>query len=159
MAAPNKTKFQVLRSATATSIPSPTILDVGELAINTADRRLYSKHTDGTVFQIGSEGVAEAPWVDITDDFNTVAGGKYLINSQNVPFGDFLEATLPENPSLGNVILFVDATGNYHNRPLRIKRNGSIIMGLAEDMLVNTRYAAFGLIYFDGPSGWRILEL
>lgn len=159
MPAAGKTKLQILRSTTATSVPSPSILDVGELAVNTADRKLYSKHSDGTVFQIGSTGVAEATWTDATSSFTGVAGGKYLINTSGIAVGQFFDVTLPATPSLGNLILFVDAIGNFHNRPLRIKRNGELIMGLAEDMLVNSRYAAFGLIYYSAAAGWRIHEL
>jgi hypothetical protein len=159
MPAANKTKFQVLRSTTATSVPSPTILDVGELALNTADRKLYSKHSDGTVFQIGSQGVAEATWVESTSSFTATAGGKYLINTSSIADGSYFEITLPSSPSLGNIILFVDAIGNFHNRPIQIKRNGEVIMGLDEDMYVNARYAAFGLVYYDTTYGWRIHEL
>lgn len=159
MPAANKTKIQVLRSNTPTSIPSANILDVGELALNTADRKLYSKHSDGTVFQIGSTGVAEQTWTEQDANFTAVPGGKYLINTLGIADGNFLEITLPLSPSLGNEIIFIDVAGNYHNRPLKLIRNGENIMGLAEDMLNNSRYAAFGLVYYDSVYGWRIKEL
>ena len=155
----NKTKIQVYRSTTATTVPSPSVLDVGELALNTADRKLYSKHTDGTVFQIGSAGVAEAVWVESNTNFTAVAGGKYLVNTTGVASGSYFEITLPASPSVGNEISFIDGKGFFHNRALRLIRNGENIMGLAEDLYNNSRYAAFGLVYYDSVNGWRIREL
>jgi hypothetical protein len=37
-------------------VPGTQDLQVGELAVNTADRRLFSKHSDGEVVPIGAEG-------------------------------------------------------------------------------------------------------
>ena len=49
-------------SATAGEIPVGSDLDVAELAVNTADGKLYTKHSDGSVIDlssgIGSTGVA-----------------------------------------------------------------------------------------------------
>lgn len=155
----NKTKIQVFRSTTATNVPSPSILDVGELALNTADRKLYSKHTDGTVFQIGSAGVAQAVWVESNTNFTASSGGKYIIDTTGVASGSYFEVTLPASPSIGNEIAFVDGAGYFHNRPLQIKRNGENIMGLAQDLFNDSRYSAFALVYYDSVNGWRIREL
>lgn len=159
MPASNKTKIQILRSTTATTIPSPSIMDVGEIAINTADRKLYSKHSDGTVFQVGSTGVAEATWSEVQSSFTAIPGGKYAINTLSIPNGEYLQVTLPASPSLGNEVAIIDIVGNFHNRPIQIKRNGENIMGLAEDMFNNSRYSAFALVYFDTVYGWRLREL
>lgn len=35
-------------------VPVPTDLDIGELAVNTADKKLYTKHSDGKVVLIGT---------------------------------------------------------------------------------------------------------
>jgi len=40
------------RSATAGSVPAPTQLATGELAVNTVDARIYVKRTNGTVSSI-----------------------------------------------------------------------------------------------------------
>ncbi|TCD47017.1 hypothetical protein [Chlorobium sp. N1] len=34
-------------------VPGTEDLEVGELALNTADRLLFSRHSDGTVFTVG----------------------------------------------------------------------------------------------------------
>ena len=44
--------IQLKRSSTAGEKPTATDLAVGEIAINTADRKLYTKHTDGTIREL-----------------------------------------------------------------------------------------------------------
>ena len=47
---------------TAGSAPLPEQLEVGEIALNTADGKIFTKHTDGTIKEIsGAGGVEEAP--------------------------------------------------------------------------------------------------
>lgn len=36
-------------------IPSPSDMEIGELAVNTFDKKLYTKHTDGLVHAIEAE--------------------------------------------------------------------------------------------------------
>ena len=35
------------KSTVVGKVPVPTDLDIGELAVNTADKKLYTKHSDG----------------------------------------------------------------------------------------------------------------
>jgi len=44
------------RSSTSGETPSASDLDVGEIAVNTADGKLFVKHTDGTVVEISGGG-------------------------------------------------------------------------------------------------------
>ena len=53
------------RSETASSVPSSGDLEVGEVAINSADQKIYTKKSDGTVVEVAnaagaSEGYAIA---------------------------------------------------------------------------------------------------
>ena len=48
------------RTSVVGRVPTAQQLAVGELAINVADRILYSKDTGGTVFSLGAGGAAEA---------------------------------------------------------------------------------------------------
>jgi hypothetical protein len=52
-----KTNIQIRRSATQNAIPTTSNLDLGELALNTNDGKLYMKTTEGSlssVVQVGS---------------------------------------------------------------------------------------------------------
>ena len=42
------------KSTVVGKVPVPTDLDIGELAVNTADKKLYAKHSDNAVVQIGT---------------------------------------------------------------------------------------------------------
>lgn len=46
-------KIIIKKSTVASKAPVATDLDVGELAVNTADAKIYTKHNDGTVKEIG----------------------------------------------------------------------------------------------------------
>ena len=54
------------RSETASSVPSSGDLDIGEVAINSADQQIYTNKSDGTVVEVAnasngpSEGFAIA---------------------------------------------------------------------------------------------------
>ena len=42
------------KSTVIGKVPLPADLDIGELAVNTADKKLYTKHSDGSVVLIGT---------------------------------------------------------------------------------------------------------
>ena len=42
------------KSTVVGKVPLATDLDVGELAVNTADKKLYTKHSNGNVILIGT---------------------------------------------------------------------------------------------------------
>lgn len=48
------------RSSTASSVPAAASLQAGELAVNLADQKLYSKTTGGTVVQVGFGNLTSA---------------------------------------------------------------------------------------------------
>jgi len=48
------------RSSTASSVPAPASLQAGELAVNLADQKLYSKTSGGTVVQVGFGNLTSA---------------------------------------------------------------------------------------------------
>ena len=42
------------KSTVAGKVPLSSDLDIGELAVNTADKKLYTKHSNNAVVQIGT---------------------------------------------------------------------------------------------------------
>jgi hypothetical protein len=62
--------------------------------------------------------------------------------------------TLPLTPSENNIIGFLDVVGKFDINALTIGANGNTIMGLSEDMVVDTKNMSLELIYIN--SDWRI---
>ena len=60
--------------------------------------------------------------------------------------------TLPASPSAGDEVII--SVGNFTDTV--IARNGSNIMGLAENITVDVAYVAMDLVYIDATRGWRI---
>lgn len=87
---------------------------------------------------------------------NTVAvsaGQDLMVDVTNGP----VTLTLPASPSISDQpINVMHVGGNIANNAITIARNGKRIMGLLEDMLVDTPNASFGLAFCDDTRGWRI---
>jgi hypothetical protein len=61
------------KSSTASEVPLASDLEVSEIAVNTADGKLFTKHTDNSIKEIGGGGGATTI-DDLTDvDTTTVA--------------------------------------------------------------------------------------
>lgn len=73
------TVVQVKRSESAGAEPRAEDLAVGELAINMADQKIFSKKTDGTVVTLGG--------VEVNDGSETVSVS--TISFADTIFGDF----------------------------------------------------------------------
>lgn len=48
------TKIKIKRSETVNSVPSSSDLDVGELAMNPIDQKMYTKLVNGTVVEVAN---------------------------------------------------------------------------------------------------------
>jgi len=62
--------------------------------------------------------------------------------------------TLPATPLVNDVVAILDNTSSFDTNPLTVARNGNNIMGLAEDMVIDTKNISLELI-FNG-NDWRI---
>ena len=102
----------------------------------------------------------------------------YITNTGN---GDVLILKLPASPSMGDAIRIIDGGGNLsYNTQLVIRAQGGARMmgelngsslGLSSgsytgggELIVNTPYAALGLVYIGSPApsslrGWRLMEV
>ena len=65
--------------------------------------------------------------------------------------------TLPISPTIGQAVRIVDAAGTAGTTNFTIARNGSNIMGVAQDMTVNTNSARLHLVFADSTRGWRLV--
>ena len=48
------TTIKIKRSETASSVPQTSDLEVGEIAINSTDQKIFTKKSDGTVVEVAN---------------------------------------------------------------------------------------------------------
>lgn len=91
-------------------------------------------------------------WVIITNNPSpAVTGGSYMCNTANAAFG----FTLPPNPAANDLVRIADYAGTFATHNLTVLRNGSKIMGLDVDMVINTDNVSITLQYIDAIQGWK----
>jgi len=87
---------------------------------------------------------------DTNSPFTVVAGQAIQVDTTN---GE-VTMTLPANPNQNDTITVVDAGGNFTSYALTVNRNGSTIMDIEDDLIVNTAVLHFGLVY--NGATWRV---
>jgi len=79
--------IKLKRSSTASDTPSAGDLEVGELAVNTADAKLFTKHTDNSIKEISGTG-GGGGLSNVVEDTTPQLGGVLDTNGNNIEFGD-----------------------------------------------------------------------
>jgi hypothetical protein len=87
----------------------------------------------------------------ITQNIQVISGNTTAVRSSTYVFTATLTLTLPASPTAGDMVMFANRSAT--STPV-IDRNGSNIMGLAENMTVdNVNYFAT-LVFADATRGW-----
>lgn len=82
---------------------------------------------------------------NIISDSTTAVSGSYYIATANITL------TLPSSPTAGDIVGFSNPTANVAHV---INRNGSNIMGIAEDLIYDKANTAIVFAYVDASQGW-----
>jgi hypothetical protein len=85
---------------------------------------------------------------------SVISGSTAAVNKTLYVFTSSLTLTLPATPTAGDYIGVSNESGTLTSV---ISRNGSNIMGLAENMTVDALDAGFTLVYSGASKGWVIL--
>ena len=114
-------------SAVAGEIPQASELEVAELSVNTADAKLFTKHTNGSVKEIGGSGGGSVDSVNgqtgvvslgiqDMDDFE-LAGGAPVADGDIVQWvaaeSKFKPAQLPERGAVTSWSVTANGTSDY----------------------------------------------
>ena len=116
--------------------------------------------TDAATKKYVDEVSEQKPWVEVTptvDPYQIEKNDRLLISTLVGP----VVVTLPESPAVGDFVRFVDNDGSFHINPLTIRRPAGVsvkILSLDQDLIVDRKNAAFGLIYTDTGQGWVYIE-
>lgn len=82
------TVIKIKRSETPSQIPSASVLQVGELAMNITDGKLYTKNSGGTVKEVGGAG---AVTLEAVTTAGAVTSNDITLNGSNLIFEGYLE--------------------------------------------------------------------
>ena len=115
----------------------------------------------GSAINVGIKTGIEVTYDDVNNRINfsnynitTTSSNKTLTNLEYCTVTqNNLTITLPSSPSVGDKAM-IGISSNFNNTT--IARNGSNIMSLTEDMVVDSGYVTLTMIYINSTLGWRI---
>jgi hypothetical protein len=143
-----------------TSIPT-TFTPNSFYYVKNADNQTFTMYvSDASVINTGAmRSIVPSdiikPWQSLSASYiNLIAvilvtKGRYIIDNSQAS----LALSLPTNPNVGDDVTLV-ATGGYN---YTLFRTGGLIMGLAEDLIVDNFNVGLVLIYTGTVRGWVIL--
>ena len=89
-----------------------------------------------------------------TANFTAVSGNGYFVNTTSGQ----ITVTLPASPSAGDQVGIDDYANTAGTNKIIIGRNGSNIIGTADDFDIVTDGKSILLIYVDATQGWRVIS-
>ena len=140
--------IKLRRSAQQGAVPTTAQLDLGEVAINTFDGKLFIKKNDGTesIVEIGAGGGGGSGGITYklkTSNYTALDKDGILANTSAGSF----TITLPASPSTGASVIVNDASDSFGTNNLTIARNGATIEGNAEDLILDISGISTTLVY------------
>jgi hypothetical protein len=119
------------KSTVAGKVPVAADLDIGELAVNTADAKLYTKHSDNTIKQLGGEA----------------ASSFFSLVTVTATSADQTSFTIPGGYTPGAVVVFLEgaslAPAHY-----TATSGSAIVLASGTDVVVGTELVVLRLSTF-----------
>jgi len=91
---------------------------------------------------------------EITSDTTASANDYLFVNSID---STGISVTLPINPSMGDSIYILDATGSFGINSITVYGNGEKIQGSMEPLILDVDSSETKLIYYNSTYGWRVV--
>lgn len=91
-------------------------------------------------------------WMTKSSAYTAVSGDRILADTTSAAF----TITMPASPVVGDYVQIVDAASKFDTNKLTVARNGSNIMGLAENLDMDVKNVSVTLVYQGSTQGWRI---
>ena len=88
-------------------------------------------------------------------NFNAASGSAYLVDVSST----VVTATLPASPNVGDFLMVIDSSGKADINNITVARNGKVIHGKTEDLVIDYSMTALELVYEGAVNGWRITNL
>ena len=93
--------------------------------------------------------------IDISSNSNSLSWQRLWVNTTS----GAVTVTLPLSPYKGDTIKFFDVANTFNTNNLTVSRNGQLINGDADDLVVAIQGASFDLVYSGATYGWRIFSV
>jgi hypothetical protein len=89
--------------------------------------------------------------LSVSSNITLVAGRRYFVDTSAAR-----TLTLPANPTLGQEIIVVDASGTAGTNNITINSNSGKINGTVQNLTIDVDGAGASLIYTGSAYGWRV---
>jgi len=103
----------------------------------------------------GSSGGSSFIPVNVTGNYTAVNGESIFANTEG---GSFV-LTLPASPSVNDYVDVYDSNLSFFTNSLTVAGNGSLINGIAGDLIVNIDGSHIRLVYSSPALGWVSFNL
>lgn len=106
----------------------------------------------GTVVQAGVVISAGDTFTVVTTSQTAVSGSAFFANTSAGAF----TITLPAAPILNDFVVINDVAGAFDRNNITVARNALLIMGQAENLILNIRHSSTKLVYSGATFGWKL---
>tara|TARA_E500000178_G_C16995003_1_gene742699 strand:+ start:37 stop:435 length:399 start_codon:yes stop_codon:yes gene_type:complete len=92
-------------------------------------------------------------WSTLTSATTLAVNSRYFANTSSTAF----TLTLPATPSAGQYVTIADSGGNFATNSVTLSRNGSNIVGQANDLVLDVSRTVVTLTYSgNATTGWLV---
>jgi len=92
------------------------------------------------------------PWASTSSDITVAANDRYFVDTS----GGAKTLTLPGSPQVGDQVSFVDLAATFDTNSCTIGAGGNKIMGLSENLILDTENQGIQLVYTGSTYGWKL---
>jgi hypothetical protein len=100
-------------------------------------------------------GKSVGQYYEISTNTTAIASRYYFVNTTS----GAVTLTLPTTATMGDTVRVIDGANTFDTNNLTIARNGHVIMGDAENLVVSTEGASFDLVYYNATHGWKLFSI
>ncbi len=103
---------------------------------------------------ITTTGTANVATVEATSNYSAFVNDRVLCDSTSAAF----TVTLPANANLldGDLVQIIDVGGAFNTNNVTVGRNGSLIQGAGNDLILDINGAIVTLLFTGNTYGWVI---